>query len=191
MLLIFVKKNQIPLKFYKKMSIYTKYIQLGIICMTVGAINTGSSRHLYSTYTEYQYFGTTVSQERLNDLMARYGIQQTGNSDEDLRALYVALYRESIVELEEEKSTEMSVNQNSQSTQANQTETTTEVPWSTIMGQVGLMVTGDYDADYAAFETRINSMQYAAVTQQEKASIDQLIAEAAVAFVPPEQSVHA
>ncbi len=157
--------------------------------MTVGAIySLNPVRYEYSTSTEYKYFGTTVSENRLNELMVRYGIRQTGDSEKDLRALYAAMYAESVTELESAQATTNSGNQGSQPTQSTLAQNSSNVPWATLMGQVGLQATGNYETDYAAFNDKISLMQSAALSPQDKASVDQLTAEAAVVFVPPEQS---
>lgn len=158
--------------------------------MTVGAIlSLDPVKYAYSTNTEYKYFGSTVSEERLNDLMSKYGVQQTGDSETDLRALYTALYRESALELEGAQSSSNNANsQRVEQSQPTQAQNSSNVPWATLMGQVGLITTGDFETDLNAFSEKIGLMQSSATSAQDKAIINQLVAQAEVVFVQPEQS---
>ncbi len=72
------------------MTTYTMYIQLGIFAMVVGTVSANS----YSSIEQYRYFSISVSDARLKQLMKDYGIQVTGDADQDLQALYKAMYDE-------------------------------------------------------------------------------------------------
>lgn len=164
------------------MSIYTLYIQIGIKVMTISAI---SSDYSYFQSYQNQYFGGTVSISQFQYLMQQYGVQSTGDSYKDVQNLYQAMYAEAAVDA-------VSANASSNSDQAtkpsppSEAPNTNNVPWANLMNQVGLSAIGDLATDHAAFNNRILSMQSSgALAQQEQASIDQLIAEASIVFVPP------
>lgn len=152
--------------------------------MTIGAVSSISS-YRYSTSVEYKYFGTTFSDQTLQDLMRQYGIIQTGDSDVDLKALYQAMYSSAT-----SQATAASASKNSQpvkpeESQVQGAQNANNVPWATLMNQVGLSPTGDLATDLTAFNNKISQMMASATTQQEKANLYQLAAEASIVFVQP------
>lgn len=154
--------------------------------MSVGAIS--SNTYYYSPSVQYQYFGTTVSESRIQDLMEMYGIKQTGDAEYDMRALYNAMYSQTSGEL---TSAQAAYNQSQQVQENPQTDAQnpSNVPWANLMGQVGLPVIGEYNTDYDAFNLQIFSMKMAAAgNPQQLASVAQLEAQASVVFVEPNQS---
>ena len=135
----------------------------------------------YSSPYQYQYFGTTVSNERLKTLMERYGITQTGDSS-DIQALYEAMYSEASSEVDSANAYQY--RQELASSQAAQAAASTNIPWASLMSRVGLTATGDLETDYEKFSTKIFEMQASgAASQQDQAYISQLISQASVVFV--------
>lgn len=150
--------------------------------MTVGAIT------YYSPSTQYRYFDTTISDAQIQNLMKKYGISQTSDSDQDLNALYQAMYSDAKTSTSSSQTSSVGHNKHSQQIQAADAQNPVNVQWATLMMQVGLYPTGDFDTDYNEFQNKIFAMQTSAVSQQEKASINQLIAEATIVFVSPSTS---
>lgn len=142
--------------------------------MTVGAVSSSYS-YSYATSFQYQYFGTVVSDERIQELMQQYGIQQTGDKQDDLQALYKAMLSSAQINAAN-ASAQQPVQANAQSASA---------PWATLMNQVGLSVSGDFSTDYQTFNSKISTMQLSATSAHDKAIINQLVAEAQIVFVPP------
>lgn len=154
--------------------------------MTIGAVSSINSYYQYSSSVQYSYFGTTISEARLQQLMKDYGIQQTGDAYTDIKTLYQVMYGSAAANVQENTpAKEVKHKQNPQSTEA---AASTNVPWATLMNQVGLSATGDLATDYQAFSNRISAMQAGATTPQQKADISQLVAEATVVFVQPEST---
>lgn len=149
--------------------------------MTIGAIS--SSAYNYST-TEYDYFGTTISNSRLQDLMEQYGIKPTGDSDVDIKALYQAMHSTASSNISQAQA----ASQEQKDSQATAAQNSNNVPWATLMSQIGLSATGKFDTDYTAFNNRISSMSVNASSQQDKASINQLQAQASIVFVQQNQT---
>ena len=150
--------------------------------MTVGAVTS------YSSTTLYQYFGTSISTENIQALMQEYHVSSTGNATDDIKNLYKAMSAKA-----SQKANSI-VNQSNSSSQSGnqatevQSAQSNNVPWATLMSQVGLSVTGNLATDYTAFTNTISAMQVSATSQQEKASINQLEAEASIVFVQQGQS---
>ena len=149
--------------------------------MTVGVVTS------YSSATQYQYFGTAMSTENIRTLMEEYGVSSTGNATDDLKNLYKAMY------VKASANATSAVNQSNSSSQlGNQVTgaltTSNNVPWATLMSQVGLNATGNLATDYSSFKNLISEMQVGSVSQQDKASINQLEAEASIVFVQQGQS---
>ena len=160
--------------------------------MTISAVSSlqYSSSYNYDTNTQYKYFGFAVSDERLKQLMSQYGIIQTGNSQMDLDALYQAMYPNAVSEATTTAKSNLIPQQASQQNKTAETAgSTANLPWSDIMGQVGLAPTGDFVTDYTAFSDKLTTMQASATTQDQKASIGLLQAEAAIVFVQPNEPV--
>jgi len=160
--------------------------------MTVGAVTPYqyATSYNYDATSQYKFFGTTVSNERLQQLMQQYGIMQTGDSQIDLDALFQAMYPNAVSDV-------TSAAQSSQAPQKTegpekntktQEAAATEVPWANLMGQVGLVATGDLATDYEAFNTKLTAMQLSATTPEQKATIGLLQAESTIVFVAPSDS---
>lgn len=153
--------------------------------MTIGAVSSINS-YRYSTSVEYKYFGTTFSDQNLQDLMRQYGIIQTGDSDVDLKALYQAMYSSATSQATAASASKNSHLAKPEEIQAQAAQNANNVPWATLMNQVGLSPTGDLATDLTAFNNKISQMMASATTQQEKANLYQLAAEASIVFVQPE-----
>lgn len=153
--------------------------------MSVASI---SANPLYTLSLQCQYFGTSISESKIKDLMAEYGIKPSGNPSYDVQALYDAMYTEARSEVKKAQSSS-NVQAPQQKEAPEVIGNTASVPWANLMSQVGVPLTGTFEGDYNSFNQRINAMSIAATTQQEKASIDQLMAEAGIVFVQPQQSV--
>lgn len=155
--------------------------------MTIGAVSSINS-YRYSTSVEYKYFGTTFSDQSLQDLMRQYGIIQTGDSDVDLKALYQAMYSSATTQAKGVNASKNSHQVKPEENQAQAAQNANNVPWATLMNQVGLSPTGDLATDLGAFNNKISQMMASATTQQEKANLYQLAAEASIVFVQPESA---
>lgn len=159
--------------------------------MTVGAV---SSTTIYSNSLQYKYFHTVLSDAQVQDLLRNYGILPSGDADIDLDNLYNVMYAQASKDATEAAGSIASTQQtqtpqNTQSTQT--TQSSTEVPWATLMSQVGLTATGDLDKDYASFNEKISLMSASATTPQDRANVAQLEAQANIVFVQPTQTAQA
>ncbi|MFA7657937.1 MAG: hypothetical protein WCY19_00725 [Candidatus Gastranaerophilaceae bacterium] len=155
--------------------------------MTVGAVSLYqySSNYNYDTTDQYKFFNTVVSDERLQQLMERYGIIQTGDSYNDLHALYLAMYPEAVADATAAQASSGSKQAQpaQQASQAAAAQSSNNVPWANLMSQIGLSATGSFERDYNEFNQRISLMQINAFSPQDKAMVAQLQAQARVVFV--------
>lgn len=158
--------------------------------MTVGAINYSPSSYYYTSASQGRIFGTSVSDDSIQILMDQYNIKQTGNQDYDLQQLYNAMYSdaESYVTSVKTAANQKQIQENKSEQEAVEAQNASNVPWATLMQQIGLSATGNLTADYNAFNNTISIMQASARTPQEKASISQLQSQASVVFVQSDQS---
>lgn len=143
--------------------------RLGGFIMTIGAI----SSYNYSSSYQISFFGTSISASRIAELMDKYNIEQTGDQYADLQALYNAMAAEA---------TQTAVKASTQNSTEKKVETNQAPPWSNIMAQVGLELTGSKETDHYNFNQRISQLLTSATTPQNKATIQQLQAEAAIVF---------
>lgn len=150
--------------------------------MSVNAISS------YSSATQYQYFSSAVSDDQVQSLLQQYGLIPTGDDSTDLQALYEAMYAAAQTNVTSSSSATDN-SQQSQNSQATDAENSTNIPWSDLMSQVGLYASGDYTTDYEAFNDKITSMQASgALSQQDQATINELLSEASIIFVQPTDS---
>lgn len=158
--------------------------------MSINAITAISSDYSYFTKYQYQFFGTTISEIKFNDLLKKYGITPNiGNSYETVEALYNAMYAEAKAEaIGAVSSTRaQSTPQSSQSLKA---ANSTNAPWTFLMSRIGLSATGNLSADSAAFTSKISALQSSGATSQEQiAYINQLMSEASVVFVQTSSTI--
>lgn len=141
-----------------------------VVVMTIGAVSLTN----YSASLQSQYFGTTVSADRIKDLLNEYGIQTTGDASIDMQNLYEAMFSAA------SNSVKNTLQQNSQPEVIGNS---ANVPWAALMSQVGLSLTGDINTDYNAFMQKIFSLQLSATSPQDQANMAQLQAEADIVFV--------
>ena len=148
---------------------YTLYIQLYLeVCiMTIPAIN---GIYDYGATYQRQFFGSTISPKKLNELMEEYNIRQTGDAYTDIKELYRAMYGD--------YSQQATVAANAQ--YASQ-KATMRFPWEEVMAKIGLAATGDYEKDKAAFESALRQLTQIAQGEQQ-AYLAQLQYEGRTAF---------
>lgn len=150
--------------------------------MYVGALNS------YSSAVQYKYFAATISASRLDDLLRRYGIQKTGDEDKDLDNLHQVMSDVAIKELAQAQGMPSEPQKAQKPDQATQSAASTEVPWASLMSQVGLFASGNLDTDYISFMNQVSLMKVSAgASSQDKANIEQLMAQASVVFVAQNQ----
>lgn len=149
--------------------------------MSLGAV----SANYYSPTIQYRYFDTTISDEQITSLMQQYGITATGNADIDLEELYDAMYASAQATSNKTVSNAQKAQEDAMQ-QAQQP--TINVPWANLMIQAGLSVSGDFKKDYQAFNDKIFQMKISATSPQDKAIISQLISQAEIVFVQPDNN---
>lgn len=146
--------------------------------MSVGAINSS----IYSSSTQYFYFGTSLSSARIQSLLKKYGITESDDSSTTLQELYDA------IKLDAEATAQVMGTTPSDIQKTKQTQTNIEVPWANLMSQVGLNATGVLTTDQESFNQIISEMEFSATTPQQKASIDQIKAESYNIFIQDQSS---
>ena len=134
--------------------------------MTITAIN---GIYDYGATYQRQFFGSTISAKKLNELMEEYGIHQTGNAYTDINELYKAMYRD--------------YSQQATAIAAQQAEQQPEMrfPWEGVMAKIGLAATGDYATDKTAFDSALRQLTQIAQGDQQ-AYLAQLQHEGKAAF---------
>ncbi len=134
--------------------------------MTITAIN---GIYDYGATYQRQFFGSTISAKKLNELMEEYGIHQTGNAYSDMKELYKAMYGDY-----SQQATAAAAQQAAQQPQARH-------PWEEVMAKIGLAATGDYAKDKAAFDSALRQLTQIAQGDQQ-AYLAQLQYEGKAAF---------
>ncbi len=137
--------------------------------MTITAIN---GIYDYGATYQRQFFGSTISPAKLNELMREYNIRQTGDAYTDIKELYKAMYGD--------------YSQQAAADVARQTANTPEMrfPWEGVMAKIGLAATGDLNTDRANFEAALNQLTQIAQGEQQ-AYLAQLRYEGQTAFSTP------
>lgn len=143
--------------------------------MTVGAVN---GVYQYSATSQLRIFPTSVSSDRISDLMKEYGVLQTGDEYTDLRALYQAMYnyysQQTAAAAASANSSYMAqVGKNS--------------PWSPLMEAVGLKATGNLNYDYDKFNQKMVSLEDNTNSQSDRAKLDKLNQQAPYVFTQSAQ----
>lgn len=106
----------------------------------------------YTSSNIYSYLGRVpTSNMALQDAFREFGIKPTGN-DYDLKRLKNAMYREYSNQVQEQ------IN--------NQQEEKQVVPWASLLSQIGIQPTGDYEKDYNAFNDAIKLLSQSAIDGQ-------------------------
>ncbi len=129
----------------------------------------------YTSANIYSYLGRVpTSNAALKEAFREYGIKPTGN-DYDLKRLKNAMY--------EEYSTQVQEQINNQQQEKN------VVPWASLLTQIGIQPTGDYETDYAAFNNAIQLLSQSAIDGQAMAYFAGLRSEAQRIFGSASQQI--
>ena len=136
--------------------------------MTITAIN---GIYDYGATYQRQFFGSTISSAKLNELMQEYNIRQTGDAYTDIKELYKAMYGDY-----------------SQQAAANVAQQPAapppQYPWEGVMAKIGLAATGNLETDRANFEAALRQLTQVAQGDQQ-AYLAQLRYEGQTAFSTP------
>ena len=121
----------------------------------------------YSTANIYSYLGRVPTNERrLEEAFDEFNITPTGK-ESDLSRLNRAMYSEYTEQVQEQIK--------------NQKEEQV-VPWANLCAQIGVLATGDYDKDYAAFNNAIKLLSQSAIDGQAMTYFAGLRSEASRVF---------
>lgn len=113
---------------------------------TVNGVYTYTSANIYS------YLGRVpTSNLALQEAFKDFHVKPTGQTS-DLVRLKNAMYREYSNQVQEQ------IN--------NQQEEKQVVPWASLLSQIGIQPTGDYEKDYAAFNNAIQLLSQSAIDGQ-------------------------
>lgn len=123
------------------------------------------------TYTSAMlnsYLGRVPTTNRaLKEAFQEYNIKPTG-STHDLTRLKHAMYEEYSVQVKEQID--------------NQNQEKKVVPWEGLLAQIGIQATGDYEKDYAAFNSAIQLLSQSAIDGQAMTYFAGLRSEASKVF---------
>lgn len=123
----------------------------------------------------YSYFGNTVSTDKFDSLLRRYGIIPSGVVDHDVQALYNAMHGSAANKINSTLSQNKPVDESSNMR---------TVPWADVMGQIGLVASGEIGEDQSRFYSKISEMrQSGASSAAQQAYLNQLLAQAGIVFV--------
>ena len=121
----------------------------------------------YTSANIYSYLGRVPANETaLKNAFDEFNITPTGSKD-DLKKLNSAMYREYSNQVQEQIE-----NQNNAQV----------VPWAGLCAQIGVQATGDYEKDYAAFNSAIQLLSQSALDGQAMAFFAGIRSEAQRAF---------
>ena len=121
----------------------------------------------YSSSNIYSYLGRVPANEnRLRQLFNEYDVTPTG-SNSDLKKLNNAMYSQYTEQVQAQIA-----NQNGEKV----------IPWAGLCAQIGVRATGDYDTDYAAFNSAIQLLSQSAIDGQAMAYFAGLKSEASKVF---------
>ncbi len=151
--------------------------------MTVGAVSGIS--YVYTSNYQTEYFSSSISESRLNDLMKQYGVLQTGNQDTDMKALFQAMYNYY------SQSAAATAKSPANPTGPSQAQLAANAPWAPLMMRIGLSATGNLSNDYSAFMSKIHAMEAGTKSSGEKQSLTRLEQQASSFFVQPQSSPQA
>lgn len=144
-------------------SIYKEFEKVKVVAL--------NGNYQYTTAYMQKVFGSAISISNLNYLMRDFGVNQTGDEQTDLQALYSAM-RSYYANNTEVTSAMAGSNQMSQ----------TNRPWEVLMQQVGLTPVGDVQIDYAKFQDAVKLMISQAVRPEEKQYFLGLLAQGQSVF---------
>lgn len=121
----------------------------------------------YTSSNIYSYLGRVpCSESTLKRAFDEFNITPTGKPD-DLKRLDRAMYAEYSEQVQEQIA-----NQNGEKV----------VPWAGLCAQIGVRATGDYEKDYAAFNSAIQLLSQSAIDGQAMAYFAGLRSEASRVF---------
>ena len=140
------------------------YVEVCI--MTITAVN---GIYDYGATYQRQFFGSTISDKKLNDLMKEYHIRQTGDPYTDIKELYKAMYGDYSQQAQAEIARKESGAAQPQ------------YPWESVMAKIGLAATGNLDEDRASFDSALRQLTNIAQGDQQ-AYLAQLKYEGQKAF---------
>ena len=121
----------------------------------------------YTSSNIYSYLGRVpINSTKLEQAFDEFGITPTGSTD-DLKKLNRAMYAEYSSQVQEQID-----NQNNKQV----------IPWASVCAQIGIQATGDYDKDYAAFNTAIQLLSQSAIDGQAMTYFAGLRSEASQVF---------
>lgn len=123
----------------------------------------------YNSSNIYSYLGRIpANSTKLEEAFEEFGIKPSGETS-DLRKLNNAMYAEYSEQVQEQIA-----NQNSEKV----------IPWANLCAQIGVQATGNYEQDYAAFNSAIQLLSQSAIDGQAMAYFAGLRSEAARVFAP-------
>lgn len=140
------------------------YVEVCI--MTITAVN---GIYDYGATYQRQFFGSTISDKKLNDLMKEYSIRQTGDAYTDIKELYKAMYGDYSQQAQSEITRQESGTKQAQ------------YPWESVMAKIGLAASGDIEKDRATFDSALRQLTNIAQGEQQ-AYLAQLQYEGKTAF---------
>ena len=121
----------------------------------------------YTSSNIYSYLGRVPSSSiKLERAFDEFNITPTGSID-DLKKLEKAMYKEYTKQVQEQIE-----NQNNEKV----------IPWAGLMAQIGVRATGDYEKDYAAFNSAIDLLSQSAIDGQAMAYFAGVKSEASRVF---------
>ena len=121
----------------------------------------------YTSANIYSYLGRIPSNEtKLKNAFKEFHVVPKGQKD-DLKKLDKAMYAEYSEQVQNQIE-----NQKEQKV----------VPWASLMAQIGVQATGDYEKDYAAFNNAIQLLSQSAIDGQAMAYFAGLKSEASKIF---------
>lgn len=127
----------------------------------------------YSSANIYSYLGRVSSERQLERAFDKFHVHPTGDEKRDLYKLDRAMYAEYSEQVQDQIA-----NQNREKV----------IPWAGLCAQIGVRATGDYEKDYAAFNSAIQLLSQSAIDGQAMAYFAGLRTEAARAFGQVEEN---
>jgi len=154
--------------------------------MSISAVSSCSSTVMYS------YFKSAISTSQLETLLKKYGLKSTGDTEQDMKALYQVMSQSAVKEVVGVEVTEKVEKKENKQSVEGAASTENQIPWANLMSQVGLFTSGDLNTDYISFMNQVSLMKASAgASTQQKANIEQLMAQAGVVFAQQNQPMQA
>ena len=131
-------------------------------------VNMVNGVYSYTSANIYSYLGRVPANGReLKEAFDEFNVTPTGNEKTDLKNLDRAMYAEYSEQVQEQIK-----NQNNERV----------IPWAGLCAQIGVRATGDYEKDYAAFNSAIQLLSQSAIDGQAMAYFAGLRSEASSVF---------